>query len=288
MSNRVRGRCIAMMIAVVVNTILVGLRFYVYRLTGSTAVLADALESVVNIFASGFAFYAVWLAAKPPDRSHPYGYGEIEFFSAGFEGALIILAAILILYEAFREHPVGRELSGVLPLTVVGFGTLGLGIGLLKAGKRLNSMAVRADGKHAFVDAVTSIGVVVALLAVKWTGQALIDTGCAVGLALYIAWEGGELLRNAGAKLMQEYEPGLMQRISDAIGDPWGNSVRHLRAWVSGERVHVDFVFQLDGRLPLKHAHGMAFMVERRIRKELPDVRDILIHVEPEGNRWDS
>lgn len=87
---------------------------------------------------------------------------------------------------------------------------------------------------------------------------------------------------------MYEYDPGLMQRIRDVIGDPWGGSVRHLRAWISGERVHIDFEFHLDERLPLKHAHGIAFMVERRIRKELLEVHYILIRVEPEGNRWDS
>ena len=205
MKRQMRGRIGVMVVAVVVNTLLVALRFYAYRATRSAAILADALESVVNIAASAFALFAVWFSRRR-DSHHPFGHPWIESASAALEGFLISAAAAAILYETCLGRTIADGVAGVFPYTGVAAATLALGWWLTRAGKRMGSLAIGADGAHAFVDAVTAFGVTGALILVRVTGRPVIDTMVASILGAFIAYEGWGLIRRAVPRLVSEGE----------------------------------------------------------------------------------
>lgn len=218
-----------------------------YLATGSTAVLSDALESVVNVVAAVFLLYSISLAAEPADRNHPYGHGKVEFFSAGVEGTLIVIAALVIGVEAGRELWRGPELYNldlglVLITAFTGLNAV-VGLYLIRTGQRTRSLALVADGKHLMTDVVTSVGVVAGLLAVRLTGWVMLDPLVALVLAANILRTGASLLRQAIAGLMDEADLELLGSIAqtlDARRDPAWIDVHSLRAWRSGALHHID------------------------------------------------
>src|SRR5215468_10093590 len=155
-----RGRLRAAIISVVVGTLLLGFKYSAYTLTGSTAILSDALESIVNVIAALFALGSLVVADWPTDRNHPYGHGKIEFFSAAFEGGMIALAAVLIIKEAGEGllfgHQVRQVEFGLLITVGTGLANAALGWYLMQAGKRYRSLTLVADGTHVLTDFWTS------------------------------------------------------------------------------------------------------------------------------------
>ena len=184
------------------------LKFYGYKLTGSTALLSDAIESVVNVTAAGFALWAVHAADAPPDEEHPYGHGKIEFVTAVFEGGLISFAALAIAYEALRALWHGSGLPNLeqgLWVVLSGGAINGLlGWILLQIGHDTESPALVADGKHVLSDFATTIGILVALGVVKLTGLAWLDPAIALLMAGLLAWTGVPLVRGAIDGLIDE------------------------------------------------------------------------------------
>ncbi|MBI5627337.1 MAG: cation diffusion facilitator family transporter, partial [Candidatus Rokubacteria bacterium] len=139
-------------ISLVVSVVLLGAKYEAYRLTGSTAILSDALESIVNVVAAVFAVGGLVFAAHPADRNHPYGHGKIEFFSAAFEGGLIAFAAVVIIYEVVLSLVRGPEVrqldKGVLIIAAASLANLALGLFLVRTGRRHQSLTLVADGQH--------------------------------------------------------------------------------------------------------------------------------------------
>ena len=176
---------------------LLAVKFLAYQLTGSAAVLSDALESIVNVIASSFALFSVTLSARPPDESHPYGHGRVEFFSAGFEGALIVAAAVAIFVTAlprlFHPQPLAQLSLGIGLVGGAGVLNALLGLCLQYVGRRTHSLALVADGKHLLSDAYTSAGVLVGILGVWLTGWHVLDALTALVVALHILVMGGRL-----------------------------------------------------------------------------------------------
>lgn len=169
----------AMRLSLTVGFLMLFLKCYAFFLTGSSAIFSDAAESVVHIFAVGFAAYSMWLSHKPADRDHPYGHDRITFFSAGFEGALIMIAALFILYQAVQKVLHGVELEnldwGMLFISVATVLNGWLGLYLVRQGKRYHSLVLEADGKHILTDCITSSGVIVALILTRVTGWLYFD-----------------------------------------------------------------------------------------------------------------
>ncbi|MBI4963774.1 MAG: cation transporter [Desulfomonile tiedjei] len=274
--------------ALVVGTVLMALKFYAYWITGSSAILSDALESIINVVASAFALWSVLLAHKPPDETHPYGHGKIEFFSAGFEGALIILAAVGIFQQGLRQilHP--QELpqlqEGLIILVGVSLVNLALGLFLVRVGKRTRSLALVADGKHVLTDVYTSGGVFAGLILVYFTGRYSLDgvVACAVGINIVIA--GVQLVRQAFGGLMDTSDPDLLDEISSLLArnrkDIWID-VHKLRAWRSGRHVHVDFHLILPRELALEEGHREVKELEDIFNRHFRGLADILIHLDP-------
>ncbi|MDP2703534.1 MAG: cation diffusion facilitator family transporter, partial [Candidatus Rokubacteria bacterium] len=183
-----RIRLRAGLISLVVAVLMLAAKYQAYRMTGSTAVLSDALESIVNVVAAVFALGGLLFAGRPADRNHPYGHGKIEFFSAAFEGGLIAFASVVIVYEVARSLLAGPEVrqisTGVLIVLGAGLVNLGLGWYLIRTGRRYQSLTLVADGQHVIADFWTSLGVVVGLLLVHLTGRAWLDPLVALLVAL--------------------------------------------------------------------------------------------------------
>ena len=145
-----------------------------YAITGSTAILADAAESIVHLAATSFAALSLWYSTRPADADHPYGHGKIAFFSAGFEGALILVASLAILWTAILSFVTGPQLAnlgvGVVITAALGLINLGLGLLLIHVGKKHNALVLIANGQHVLSDMWTSLGVAGGVLLVWWTG----------------------------------------------------------------------------------------------------------------------
>jgi cation diffusion facilitator family transporter len=283
-----KQRVRAVTLSLTIGLVLMGVKFYAYLLTASSAILSDALESIINVVASGFALWSIFLAAKPPDPSHPYGHGKIEYFSAGFEGALIILAAVGIFYQAWPRllHPqeLPRLREGLVIILFTSLVNLLLGSVLIRVGKHTHSLILIADGKHVLTDVYTTGGVFAGLGVALATGWYWLDGAVACVVALNILVTGGRLVRESFAGLMDESDPQLLQEISTILSqhrkDNWID-VHKLRAWRSGHRVHLDFHLIMPRDLTLDEGHHEVKELESIFKAHFPGPADILIHVDP-------
>jgi cation diffusion facilitator family transporter len=225
---------------------------------------------------------------RPADRNHPYGYGKAEYFSAGMEGGLIVVAAIAIIYEAIGDIIRGSSLKsldvGVAVVAAAGGINLVLGFYLIRTGKKTRSLAVVADGKHVLTDSYTSIGVLVGLLLVKLTGWLLLDPLFAIGVALNIIATGYRLVTQAVRGLMNISDPETLDRVvavMNRIRTPQMLDMHRLRAWSSGEKQYVDFHLALPEQFLLAEVHDIQDMIRDALREEFNDQVDVMIHFDP-------
>ena len=258
-----------------------------YWLTGSAAILSDAAESVVHIAAVGFASYSLRLSHKPADESHLYGHAKIEFFSAGFEGAMIVLAALYILYESIHKWIVGLELnhlgSGTL-LTVVAAGINGgLGSYLVWIGRRRKSLILQANGQHVLTDCWTSIAVLFGLGLVYLTGWRAFDPICGILLAGNILVSGMGLLKSSFFGLMDSADPTVQKKLGEILEcetQKYGVTYHGLRHRQVGDAlwIEVHLLFP-DGTL-LRDAHRNATAIEQAMEASLEQRADVTTHLE--------
>jgi cation diffusion facilitator family transporter len=263
-------------------------KFWAWHLTGSAAVLSDALESIINVVAAGFTMASIIVASRPPDKTHPYGHGKMEFFAAGFEGSLIILAAVGILLEAVPKiiDPVAvpRLQVGLVVVAGAGVVNLALGAGLLWAGKHTRSLALSAEGKHVLSDVYTSVGVVLGLLLVRMTGWLWLDGVTAALVAVNILVMGVLILKSSMAGLMDRTDPELLERICALLSanrkDIWID-IHKLRAWQSGALVHIDFHVIMPRDLTFHTVHEELERMEELLADEFEGLADVIIHADP-------
>jgi cation diffusion facilitator family transporter len=284
----------AALISIGVGLILLLVKFGAYFLTDSTAIFADALEGIVNVTASFFAAYALITAHRPADREHPYGHGKIEFFSAGLEGGMIMLAAfvaiakagdVLLRHQQLHTGELGR---GLVLMTIALAANAAVGIYLIRAGKKHSSMTLEADGWHLITDAVTSTAAVFALLLVRMTGLTIMDPIIAVLVSLYIAWTGITLIRRSAAGLMDEQDAGdtaMLRAILDGhIGprarEPRICSYHKLRHRHSGRYHWVDFHIMMPGHWDIETGHHIASAIEYEIEQAIGE-GNATAHIEP-------
>ena len=281
----------AALISLVIGFMMFAGKMGAYLLTHSAAVLSDALESVVHIIATSFAFYSLYLSLKPPDKKYPYGYGKIEFFSAGFEGAMIIIAALSIIYYAVHDIIYGSPITqmdiGAVIIFIASAVNVALGLYLIRSGKKTNSIILVADGKHVLTDAYTSIGAFGALILVLLTDIKLFDPIIAIILALNILFTGKNLVKESVSGLMNVRDDSLIQNIADVLEKEKKTHANWidlplLRYWKSGERYIVDFHITIPYFLSVVEAHNVSHNLEEIFKKIFKsDAVDILAHVEP-------
>ncbi len=258
-----------------------------YFSTGSAAILSDAAESVIHLFAVIFAAFSLWLSSKPANPRFTFGYERISFFSAGFEGALIILAATLIIFEGIKKLETGIELQHL------GFGTAivaaaaainaALGLYLVRTGRRTGSLILEANGQHVLTDSWTSFGVVVGLGLVILTGWQVLDPICAIIVALNIVWSGSRLIFRSVGGLMDYADPRTAELIGEALNKLCGElQVRYhgLRFRNTGFRLFIELHLLFPADVPLGTAHRLATELEERLPAVLGRTAEVVTHLE--------
>jgi len=275
-------------VSLVLGTAICAGKFVASGLTGSTALLSDAMESIVNVVAAGLLLYAVYVAARPADRDHPYGHGKVEFFSAGVEGALIAVAAVTILYQAGVDLVRGPSLRRLdLGIAIAaGLAALNAGLGayLVRVGRRTGSAAVVADGRHVLTDVVTTVGVIAGLAAVHFTQWPRLDPLVAIAVALSILRTGWELLRGAVGGLMDEADVRLLGPICDALererDDAWID-VHSLRSFRSGAVQHTDLHLTVPRYFDADRLHAVSDHLREVIVAAAGRPGDVIVHFDP-------
>lgn len=261
---------------------------YAYLKTGSAAILSDAAESVVHVIAVAFAAYSLYRSQKPADAEHRYGHTKITFVSAGFEGLMIILAAIFIIYESIRKWVYGLEIQNLdTGLLLTGAALLingALGYYLIIVGKRRDSLILRANGKHVLTDAWTSLGVVIGVALTWLTGWLPLDPICAIIVATNILVAGIGLMKESFAGLMDKSDPNLdkkIREILDAACQTENISYHSLRHLNTGEGYRVDFHLLFEDEMSIRNAHRIATKLENRIKDIYKSSIEVSTHLEP-------
>ena len=265
-------------IAVAVATI--ALKTGAWWVTDSVSLLSDALESLVNLAGAMFALAMVTVADQPADADHPYGHHKAEYFSSGFEGVLIMVAALAIVWAA------GHRLADPQPLEDVGLGLAlsvassvlngALAFAMLRKAREHRSMALEADARHLITDVWTSAGVVVGLLAVKFTGWLWLDPVVAILLALNILREGGSLVRRSADGLMDRaLEPEVRAEIEQTLEVFRHQAIRfdHVTTRRAGQRRFVDLHMHMPSGWTLGRAAALRTSVEQALMSAVPGLR---------------
>ncbi|MDV6376469.1 cation diffusion facilitator family transporter [Deinococcus arenicola] len=273
---------------VVVALVVLGLKFVAYLMTGSVALYSDALESVVNVAAALAAVVALRVAALPADEGHPYGHTKAEYFSAVAEGVLIVLAALSIGREAIGALMLPRELdvpyAGLAVNLVAGVINAFWAAQLLRAGAELRSPALLADGRHLKTDVLTSVGVLLGVLAAKLTGLNWLDPALALVVAVNILWSGYGLVRESVSGLMDAaVDPQTEARIRQVMRQHGDGALEmhDLKTRHAGRLAFIEFHMVVPGDMTVQEAHTICDRLEDAIRTEMPG-SNISIHVEPQ------
>ena len=264
-----------------------GLKFLAWWLTGSLALYSDALESIINVVAAVGAFVALTVAGRPADEDHPYGHHKAEFFSAVVEGALIIVAAILILREAYFGILAPKALDApVLGLAINGVATAinaAWAWALMRWGRAWRSPALVADARHVLADVVTSVGVLGGLLAVLGTGYPVLDPVVAGLVALHILWSGWRMVRESVDGLMDRAAPPEMVGQIRALISRHGAGAleaHDVRTRSAGQATFIDFHLVVPGEMSVRDAHAICDRLEVALEGDIPGAV-VTIHVEP-------
>ncbi|MFN9334893.1 MAG: cation diffusion facilitator family transporter [Alphaproteobacteria bacterium] len=275
--------------SVAVAVAVLGLKAIAWWVTGSVALYADALESIVNVAAALAALMAVRLSALPADANHPYGHSKAEYFSAVLEGALIIVAALLILHEAWGAFLAPRAPEqvgiGLAVAAVASSINAAWALFLGRRGKDLRSPALMADARHLWADVVTSAGVLVGVGLVTLTGILWLDPLLAALTAVNILISGGRLLRESVGGLMDEaVPPATMERIRRIVAEQASGAIEahDLRSRHAGRHTFLEFHLVVPGDMRVSESHEICDRIEAALKAELEGAI-ITIHVEPEG-----
>ncbi len=280
-------------INVIVWVLIIGLlvtliKFIAYFITSSTAIYTDALENIINVVAAALAFYSIYLSALPKDENHPYGHGKVEFFAVGFEGALIVIAAISILYKSitniFNPNEIHSIDKGIWLSIAAGCINFILGIFVLKKSKQLKSITLEADAKHLLSDAYTSIGLILGLILIYFTKWVIIDSIISIVLAFVILYNGYQLLRKSISGLMDETDTSIVSEIVRILNlnrkEEWID-IHNLRVQQYGNDLHIDCHLTLPYYYDLNKMHDEVQALHDMIDNSTENNVEFFIHVDP-------
>lgn len=277
-----------MNLSLVIAIFLLALKVFAAVSTYSSAIYSDAAESVVHVFAVAFASWALRLARKPADETHHFGHDKISFISAGFEGAMISAAAILILYEAVRQFAYGVEIRnlalGCWITAVVALINLALGLSLLRVAKRTASPLIRANGIHVLTDVWSSLAALVALTLILLTDWPWWDPIFAVIAALNILRVGLKLIKESFGGLLDEADPvieKLTRDVLDAAVKEKNLAYHNFRHRHSGHFHWVEFHLVFPNHMILSEAHDHATEIEEKISNLIGPEGRVISHLEP-------
>ncbi|HEV2790300.1 MAG TPA: cation diffusion facilitator family transporter [Solirubrobacterales bacterium] len=285
----IRSKSGAAALSIVSNSVLIALKLAAGAITGSIAIITEAIHSLIDLVASVIAFISVRKADEPADAEHPYGHEKVENLAATIEGILILVGAAVIVYEASHRLAVGSSVDSL----GVGIAVMGISVvanlvvsGVLsRRAREHDSAALEGDAAHLRTDALTSVGVLVGLGLIEVTGIAAFDSITALIVAAAIVWAGLRIIRRSSGVLVDEVLPDAeMDRIEAAIATartPEVAGYHKLRARRAGRRRHIDFHVQYRSGTTLERAHELAHQMRASIEAEIPQA-EVLIHAEPE------
>ncbi|HEX7279720.1 MAG TPA: cation diffusion facilitator family transporter [Solirubrobacterales bacterium] len=285
----IRTKSGAAALSIVSNSVLIALKLAAGAITGSIAIITEAIHSLIDLIASVIAFVSVRKADEPADEEHPYGHEKVENLAANIEGILILVGAAVIVYEATHRLAAGSEVESLgIGIAVMGFSVIANLVvsGVLYRQARIHdSPALEGDGAHLRTDALTSAGVLVGLGLVEITGIVAFDSITALVVAAAIVWAGIRIIRRSSGVLVDEVLPEEeMDRIEAAIAaarTPEVAGYHKLRGRRAGRRRHIDFHVQYRSGTTLERAHELAHEMRASIEAEIPQA-EVLIHAEPE------
>ena len=267
------------------SVILLVIKFIAYYLTQSVAVLTDAMESIVNVAAGFIGLYSLYIAAKPKDSNHPYGHGKAEFLSAAVEGTLILSAGSLIIYKAVQHliFPVNITSidQGILLVGATAVINLAMGLVGVRFGKKNQSLALIASGRHLISDSYSTFGIIVGLLLILFTKLFWIDSAVAILFGLFIIYTGYRILRRSIAGIMDEADEELLTRMIQLLNlnrrENWVD-LHNLRVIKYGSVLHVDCHLTVPWYLNVLEAHAEIEALGALIRKEFGELLELFVH----------
>lgn len=264
------------------------LKFGAYFITQSNAILTDAAESIVNVVASSFAFYSIYLSSLPRDQNHPYGHGKVEFFSAFVEGVLIMLAGNIIIFKAvynlFYPQEITDIIEGSYIIAFTGIINGALGFYLIQKSKKFNSLTLQADGKHLITDMVSSFGLVIGLLLIFITQISWLDAVISILIAIYIIFNGYRLTRRSVGGLMDESDVSIVKEIISYLNQhrkPEWIDIHNLRIQRYGAEIHIDCHVTLPYYFELTKVHQQVSEIDHVINKNVNADTEFFIHADP-------
>lgn len=274
--------------SIVVALAVMALKYWAYLVTGSVALYSDALESIVNLVASLAALLAINISARPADRKHPFGHHKAEYLSAVLEGVLIIIAAVLIIREAYDALITPRTIEGFgLGIALSGLATAlngGWSALLIRRGRALRSPALVADGWHLLSDVMTSVGVIAGLTLAAVTGLNVLDPLLAVAVAGYILWSGFKIILASMSGLLDEAaDADIQARIRDVIRRSGDGALEahNVRTRQAGRVIFIELHLVVPGTMTVNEAHAICDRLEDALEAEI-EGSEAVIHVEPE------
>lgn len=276
-----------MTLVLIVGVLLFLLKIWLYWITRSNAILSDALESTVNVFAGAFALYSLILASKPSDKKHPYGHGKIEFLSASLEGALIIAAGLLIIsksiYNFFQPAQIESISLGILFTLISGMINFLMGLTLLYQGKKISSLLMRASGKHLLSDAYTSAGLIIGLIVIHFTEILWLDGVVAILFGLLIIYSGYQILTESIDGIMDGADfqtlDKLVNHLQTARKDDWID-IHKMRMIKYGTFLHFDCHVTVPRYYTIEEGHEVVDKIEDEIASTFNNQAEVFIHVD--------
>lgn len=273
---------------VVLGTLLMGGKLIAWKLTGSHAILSDAAESLVNVLAGSFTWYSLALSARPRDLNHPYGHGKVEFLAAGIEGALLALAGILIVVNAivgwFEQHELKSLDWGLAIIAVAGIINFGLGTWALKRAAKTNSLPLEAGGKHLQADGYTTVGLLIGLGLVWFTGWWWIDALVALLFGLFLCYTAWGILQSSLAGIMDEADEKLLTRVVTVLQThrkaDWID-IHNMRIIRYGRVLHVDTHLTVPRYYDVQQAHELMEQINALLSESFGQQMEFFIHVDP-------
>lgn len=278
----------AAIISLIIGFVLLTLKFYAHHVTGSKAILSDALESIVNVSAGTITLIVLIIAARPADHDHPYGHGKVESMASTFEGGAILFAGILIMIEGvqtfFHGAKVGQLNLGLAIVTLAGLLNGLLGYFLLYRGKKFHSEALRSSGAHLLTDAVTSVGVLIGLFLVKVTGMQWIDPVVAFLFGVMLAIAGAKILIRSGNVLLDAHDQDTLKLLAEIFEKnyrPGVIHIHHTRVIRSGSHHHIDCHMVIPEFWTIDLAHEFADDFEEAVISDYPMTGELHVHLDP-------
>jgi cation diffusion facilitator family transporter len=269
----------------IASSVLLIAKFTAYYLTHSVSILTDALESIVNVVAGFIGLYSLYVAAKPRDMDHPYGHGKAEFVSAAVEGTLVLSAGLLILYNGTRNliYPVQIKKLDLGIYLVAGAGVINwiLGAIALRLGKKNQSLALTASGRHLQTDTWSTFAIIAGLLLISYTHYLWIDGTVAIGFGFFIIYTGYKIIRTSLAGIMDEADMILLEKMVAILGknkkENWVD-LHNLRVIKYGNVLHVDCHLTVPWYLNIHQAHAEIDALAKLIRANFGESLELFVH----------